>query len=134
MPDGYRYDQITIARRLPEGWVALAYDAEITVVESMGETPAEALGHLLAAVSPPKHFGPMHGERTRRHQMEVDGPRTPVLSVYEHQVEGKPRLAVELTAAAYGSIGNERADLTVAEARALREWLAEFIVAWEDEA
>lgn len=76
-------------------------------------------------------FGPMHGECTRRHQMEVDGPRKPVVSIYEHQVDGKPRLALEVTQGE--PFGNERADLTVAEVRQLREWLAEFIVAWEDE-
>lgn len=84
-------------------------------------------------MSHPRHFGPMHGERTRRHQMEVDGPRNPVVSVYECRVEDEPRLALEVTMAHDGHLSNERGELTVAQARELREWLAEFIVAYADE-
>jgi len=52
------------------------------------------------------------------------------LMCWEHDGYGAGRqLAVELTSVR----GNERADLTVDQARALREWLAEFIVTHDEE-
>jgi len=73
----------------------------------------------------PRHFGPMHGERTRRHQTTTD--QNTVLSVYETQIDGVPRLIVETTA--YDP--PYYAALTVEQVRALREWCAEFLIAWE---
>lgn len=77
-----------------------------------------------------RHFGPMHGERTRRHVAVVDGPkpmeRSTILAVYEYDTDDGVRLVVELTPK---HSSPSSVDLAVADAEQLREWLAEFIVA-----
>lgn len=79
-----------------------------------------------------RHFGPMHGERTRRHQFVSTAPhgRETVVSVYESRPvdeddkpEGETRCIVELTG------DSSMAFLTLEEARWLHESLAEFIEA-----
>lgn len=84
------------------------------------------------APKPVRYFGPMHGERTRRHQFVSKGCRGgTIVSIYEVDHDG-PRLNVELMRQGYG--GNlVSADLTPEEARWLCDACAEFVAAWESE-
>lgn len=84
-----------------------------------------------AAMSDDKHFGPMHGERTRRHQFVIppDFRDEVIVTVYENTSATSPTLSVELYDPKRGVVA---ADLNVENARRLREYLAEFIVAYED--
>ena len=76
-------------------------------------------------MSESRDFGPMHGERTRRHQTNTESDDT-ILSVYEAQVNEKPCLIVETTTYQPPYY----AALNVEQVRALREWCAEFLDAW----
>lgn len=91
---------------------------------------------------PMTHHGPMHGERTRRHQMVVDGNgrgyRDPadthtIVTIYETPgVEALPipRLHVEFMTDGH----TNTAKLTVDEARELAGAAAEFVRLWQVDA
>jgi hypothetical protein len=85
---------------------------------------------LDALTSDHKSFGPMHGERVPRHQFVIpaDFHRETVVSTYQHtSASFYPCFRVEL----YGN-GVEAADLTTDNAKALRDYLTEFIDAYEE--
>ena len=75
-----------------------------------------------------RHFGPMHGEATRRHQFICDSSREEELIVSIYEVADGARLAVEY----YNQrMGVASAHLTPEEARWLRDACMEFLAAQE---
>lgn len=98
------------------------------------DAPVRGRPMSLSGDSVGMHFGPMHGERSRRHQMVVAGSQREgieqiIVTVYELHDTEQPQEAVELTHG-LGVGAYARADLTVAEASALRDWLDEFVRAY----
>jgi hypothetical protein len=86
-----------------------------------------------------RHFGPMHGERSRRHQMTAESnsrrepPERGILSIYEvardkEGVPAEPRLYVEVMNDGHIHM----LKLTIDEAREVAGAVAEFVRVWQD--
>lgn len=73
-----------------------------------------------------RSFGPMHGEKTRRHQFTVESSREDelIISIYEVKVKGQKRLAVEYYRPSLGVISGH---LTVQEVDNLKVACEEFL-------
>lgn len=78
----------------------------------------------------PRSFGPMHGEFVPRHQFVIppDFRKEVIVSTYVNiSATVGPTLSVELYDVRVGVVA---ADLTVARARDLRDYLTEFVDAY----